>query len=63
MTDTKLRSLTQMRENLIAKRYSDSQLKELRVEDTDGRMLRLADDDALAAVERRIAALEVESAG
>lgn len=54
----KLRSLREMRDNLIARRYSDNQLRELRVADTDGRIVRLADDDALQVIERRIAAEE-----
>lgn len=56
----KLKRLREMRETLAAEKYSEKDLKTLRVSDTDGRVVRLGDDDALDVIDRRIAAEEVQ---
>lgn len=63
MTSPKLRSLQDMRERLTAGSYSELERKELHVADTDGTMVRMGDDNALAVIDRRIAAQqEVDAA-
>lgn len=54
----KLKRLKEMRDRLAAGKFSDKELKESRVADTDGRMVRLADDDAAEVIARRIAVEE-----
>lgn len=50
----KLKRLRDMRESLAAGKFTEKDLKTLRVSDTDGRVVRLGDDDALDVIDRRI---------
>lgn len=54
----KLKRLREMRAKLSAGKFREDDLKKLHFADTDGRMVRLGDEDALAALDRRIAAEE-----
>jgi hypothetical protein len=55
---SKFKKLSDIREKLAAGQYGEKDLKQLRIADIDGRVVRLGDDDALAVVDRRIAAEE-----
>lgn len=57
-TEPKLRRLREMRTLLVAGKLTDTQRKQLRIADTDGRIVRLWDEDALEVIDRRIAAEE-----
>lgn len=58
----KLRALQDMRASLAAGKYRETELKDLHVQDVDGRMVRLGDDEAMAVIDRRIAAIEAAEA-
>lgn len=59
MPDTpKLHRLRDIRQALVDDKLSDVEKKRAVITDTDGRQVRLSDPDALAVIDRRIAAEE-----
>lgn len=57
----KLRRLREMRDAIAAGKLADADLRALRLNDTDGTLVRLDDENALAVIDRRIAAEEADA--